>query len=574
MARYRWALIGGIAAVIVSNYFQVIVAREVGLATDAMQAGRAARGDFALYAGAIMLLTLFMGFFRFLMRHWIIGASRHIEFEFRNDFFAKLQSLTPSFYDRHRTGDLMARATNDLDAVRMVLGPAILQMANSLAILPLALWRMWVIDPRLTLATLVPVAAVPLLVNVLGNMIHRRFRRVQDQFSTITSMVQENLAGVRVVRAFVQEDAEQARFADLNRDYIRLNMRLARTQAALFPALRLLLGVAVVVLLWQGSLEVVRQKITLGQLVEFSLIQLMIFWPLIALGWTVSLFQRGAASMERIAEIMETVPEVLAQPASGAAGRVSHGAIEIRNLSFRYAPGRQLVLKNICLSVPAGGSLGVVGPTGSGKSTLAMLLAHLYRVDRGQIFLDGQDINDIPPGKLRDSVSLVLQETFLFSDTIGRNIGFGAENATEGAIREAAERARIAAEIEALPRGYDTMLGERGINLSGGQKQRVAIARAIIRDPLILILDDALSAVDTETEAAIIESLREVLAARTAIVIAHRISAVMHCDTIIVLEDGRITEQGTHDSLVAAGGLYATLYEKQLLAEAVEAEAD
>lgn len=574
MARYRWALGGGLVAVLISNYFQVIVAREVGRATDAMQAGQVARSDFGWYAGAIMLFTLVMGLFRFLMRYWIIGASRHIEFEFRNDFFAKLQSLTPSFYDRHRTGDLMARATNDFDAVRMVLGPAVLQMANSLAILLLALWRMWTIDARLMLATLVPVAAVPVLVNVLGNMIHSRFRRVQDHFSNITSMVQENLAGVRVVRAFVQEDAQQARFADLNREYIRLNLRLALTQSALFPALRLLLGVAVVVLLWQGSLEVVRQKITLGQLVEFSLIQLMIYWPLIALGWTVSLCQRGAASMERITEILDTVPEVLAEPATRATGRVTQGAIEIRNLSFRYAPGLPLALENITVTVPAGSSLGVVGPTGSGKSTLAMLLAHLYRVERGCIFIDGHDINDIPPGHLRECVSLVLQETFLFSDTIGRNIGFGAEAASEEDIREAAKRAHISAEIEALPSGYDTMLGERGINLSGGQKQRVAIARAIIRNPRILILDDALSAVDTETEAAIIDSLREVVVSRTAVVIAHRISAVMHCDQIIVIENGRITERGTHNDLLAAGGLYASLYEKQLLAEAVEAEAN
>lgn len=574
LLRHRWVLLGGFLALVLTNYFQLRVPAIIGAATDAMKAQKAVPADYAWYASLILFYTALQGLFRYLMRQWIVGASRDIEFEFRNDIFRKLQTLTPSFYDRQRTGDLMSKATNDVDAVRMFLGPGILQFFNSVIVFPIALYNMIRISPWLTLISMAPLAVLPAIVNYYGNRVHRRFRTVQDHYSTISAMVQENLAGVRVVRAFVQEQPQQELFAKLNREFIELNLKLARVQAAFFPMLRVIAGVSVVTMLWIGGTLVIHHTISIGKLVEFSLIQLMLFWPMIALGWTISLMQRGAASMERIEEILELVPDVMEQPDTAHPGSVERGEIELRNLSFRYAPDLPEVLREITIHVNAGESLGVVGPTGSGKSTLAELLVHLYPIERGRLFIDGHDINDIPVTSLRDKVSMVFQETFLFSDTIGNNIAFHTSNGDDDSIRSAAEQAHIAPEIEEFPHGYGTMLGERGINLSGGQKQRTAIARALIRDPRILVLDDALSAVDTETERRIIANLREAIIGRTAVIVAHRISAVMHCNEIVVLSEGRIIERGTHDQLVQLGGLYASLYEKQLLTDAVETEGE
>lgn len=561
-------------ALTVLNYLQLVVAHIVGAASDLMHRSGVPPVVFAGAAAVILGLTLIIGVFRFLMRDWIVGASRDIEFEFRNDIFRKLQSLTATFYDQQRTGDLMSRATNDVEAVRMFLGPGILQFFNSVIIFPLAIYRMILISSWITVATMTPLLILPLIVNFFGNRVHRRFRQVQDKYAGLSAMVQENLAGARVVKAFVQEEAQQDLFSTMNHEFVALNMKLARVQSAFFPMIRVLTGVSVVMLLWVGAREVVSHRITVGQLVEFSLIQIMLFWPMIALGWTVSLMQRGAASMERIEEVLELTPDVLSLSDSGATEHVPSGCIEFRNLSFRYAPELPLVLSDISVHVASGKRLGIVGQTGSGKSTLAMLLAHLYRVDRGMLFIDGVDINDIPLAALRDEVSVVFQETFLFSDTVANNIAFGRESADLEEIREMARQSHIHSEIEEFPHGYDTMLGERGINLSGGQKQRSAIARALIRNPRILVLDDALSAVDTETESRIIDSLDRALHGRTSVIVAHRISAVRKCDEIIVLDRGRIVERGCHDELVSAGGLYASLYEKQLLADAVELESD
>jgi ATP-binding cassette subfamily B protein len=578
---HRWRILGGFICLVLTNYFQLRVARVVGDASDAVMAGHHARRDFAMLAGLILLFTLCVGVARFFMRSWIIGASRDIELSFRNDLFAKFQSLSPSFYDRQRTGDLMARATNDVDQVRSFIGPGFLQFFNSAILFPLAVYRMLSIDVRLACITMAPLLSLPFIMNYFGNRVHRRFRNVQDHYSHISAMVQENLAGVRVVKAFVQEEAEEKKFAKLNNDFIRLNLHLARIQSGFYPTLRALAGTSIVLLLWIGGREVTSGRMSVGKLVEFSMIQTMLFWPMIALGWTVSLMQRGAASMERIAEILDLVPDVPAgmgnsAGADGHSTRIErpHGsAVEFRDLNFRYADDLPLVLKNISVQIPPGNRLGIVGSTGSGKSTLASLLVHLYPVSRGQLFIDGTDINDMPVDQLRQRVSLVFQETFLFSDTIFNNIAFGAPSADAQQVHAVAAEAHIAAEIEKFPKQYETILGERGINLSGGQKQRTAIARALLRDPDLLVLDDALSAVDTETEARILDSLHEVLDRRTAIVIAHRVSAVMHCDHILVLEDGAIAEQGTHEQLVQQGGVYAELFEKQLLTDAVELEA-
>ncbi|MEI7634361.1 MAG: ABC transporter ATP-binding protein [bacterium] len=572
LLRHKWPLAGGFLALVATNYLQVKTARIVGWATDDMKSGGAVARNFALYACLIVGLTLVLGIFRYLMRMWIVGASRNMEFELRNDFFTKLQLLTPAFYDKQRTGDLMSKATNDVDAVRDFLGPGILQFFNSVILLPLALWRMIMIDPLLTAACMSPMILLPLIVYFFGIRIHERFRKVQDHFSVMSAMVQENLTGIRIVKSFVQETPQKELFAGQNREFIRLNLGLARLYSAFFPLLKVLAGLSVALLLWVGGLMVVRQRITIGLLVEFSLIQVILFWPMIALGWAVNLLQRGSASMDRITEVLRLEPDILEAPPEGAGDVMRDTSIEMRNLDFRYTTDGPLVLRGISMRVPPGGRLGIVGPTGCGKSTFASLLAHLYEVPRGTLFIGGADINDITLTVLRARVSIVFQETFLFSDTIASNIAFGVDDADPEAMRRAASQAHIAAEIESFPHGYETMLGERGINLSGGQKQRTAIARALLRDPGILVLDDALSAVDTETETRIIESLDAALRGRTAIIISHRISAVMRCDEIIVIENGSIIERGTHGHLAGIGGLYASLYEKQLLTEAVEME--
>lgn len=572
LRKHWWRITGGVLLLVGANYYQVRVATVVGQASDAIKLGSANARDFVNYALWVVGFTLILAVCRLFMRLLIVGASRDIEYRFRNDIYEKLLRLPPSYYDHQRTGDLISKVTNDVEAVRMVLGPGVLQFSNSAILFPIAIFQMLRIDPLLTVVAMLPMAALPFVVNYYGNRIHQRFRRVQDHYSVISAMVQENLAGVRVVKAFCQEEPQIRLFDQLNDEYVRRNMSLAKIQSAFFPMLHTIAGVAVVVLLWAGASHVVTGRITVGRLVEFSLIQLMLFWPMMAFGWTVSLLQRGAASMERIREVMVLEDD----PALGSrAGRVSlpqDSSVEFRNLTFRYTPDRPPALRGITLKVPAGSSLGVVGPTGSGKSTLALLIAKIYPTPPGQLFVGGADVCEIPATELRKRLGIVFQEPFLFSDTIANNIAFGAPTATREQIIEVARLAHIAHEIEQFPHGYDTMLGERGINLSGGQKQRTALARAILRDPEILILDDALSAVDTETEARIIESLREIMRQRTTIVIAHRISAVMHCDNIIVLDGGEIVEQGNHEALLALGGLYARLYEKQQLADSLERE--
>jgi ATP-binding cassette subfamily B multidrug efflux pump len=593
LKRYRWGYILGTVCVLLTNGIWILFPLVLGKAADDLHEG-VTRHKLFIYAAILLGIAVTKGIFQFLTRWVVIGISRDIEFDLRNDLFARLESLSYSYYQRHRTGDIMARATNDLNAVRMLLGPAIMYSANTLVYTAGALAFMISISPWLTLFTFLPLPAVSIVIQTFGRRIHERFERIQAMFSDISARAQENFSGARLIRAYVQEDAEIRAFERENKEYIRRSLKLVRLMGMLWPTLELMLGCAVVLVLWLGGREVIHGlshvtlvssvetllpngiaapaiKTTLslsgamsvGDFVSFSTYMMQLTWPVIALGWVINIFQRGTASLIRINEIMHEQPEIQDAPASQ--DRDMEGAIEFCGLNFSYE-GKQ-VLHDLNLRVPAGSSLAIVGPTGSGKTTLVSLIPRIYDAESGMVLIDGRPIRDYSLASLRRNIGFVPQETFLFSERIRENIALGVDSTTDAAIHSAAAAANIAADIESFPEGYDTMVGERGITLSGGQKQRTAIARALIRNPKILILDDALSSVDTHTEDKILNHLRDVMQGRTTIFISHRVSTVRNADRIAVLHGGRIVELGTHDELLALNGYYSDLYNKQLLEE-------
>jgi ATP-binding cassette subfamily B protein len=526
-----------------------------------------------LYAGAVFALAAAGGTLRFLMRRIIIGASRSIEYDLRNDFFAHLQRLDLGYFQRNRTGDLMSRATNDLSAVRMMIGPAIMYSATTALTFIVGIALMFSIDTRLTLISLIPLPLISLSVWYFGTIIHRRFERIQAQLSEISAIAQETLSGVRVVRAYGQESAETMRFRLANDEYVRRNMGLIHVQALFFPVMGLLMGIGALLVLWLGSREVVAGQLTVGELVAFNSYLMMLAWPMIAFGWVTNLLQRGMASWKRMLEILDTPPTIVDAAVPGRIRTVDEirGEIEFRHLTFAH--GDHVVLRDVTAVLPAGTTTAIVGTTGSGKSTLLNLLPRLYDPPPGAVFIDGVDVRDIPLHVLRGAIGFVPQEPFLFGTSIEENVAFGARAGDEwrAPVEAAASVARLDKDVDAFPKGYDTVVGERGITLSGGQKQRTAIARAVVIDPKILILDDALSAVDTYTEEEILTRLRTVMRQRTALIVSHRVSTVRHADLILVLSAGRIVERGTHDQLVAANGVYAGLHRKQLLEEELAA---
>jgi len=497
----------------------------------------------------------------------VIGVSREIEFDLRNDLFRHLETLSYSYYQRTRTGDIMARATNDLNAVRMLLGPAIMYSANTIVFTAGALAFMLHISPKLTFYAFLPLPLVSIAVQYFGSRIHERFERIQAMFSDISARVQENFSGVRLIRAYVQEESEIGAFETANKEYISRSLRLVRLMGMLWPTLEIMLGLAIVLVLWLGAREVLFGHMELGGYVAFLTYMVQLTWPVIALGWVINIFQRGTASMGRINEILIEKPEIADEPLVATSARVRdlEGEIEFRGLNFSYN-GTQ-VLHDVNLRIPPGTSLAIVGPTGSGKTTLVSLIPRIYDAAPGSVLIDGRPIRKYPLEFLRRQIGFVPQETFLFSETVRENTAFGEESATDEDVRSAAEAASIAAEIEGFPEQFHTMVGERGITLSGGQKQRTAIARALIRNPRILILDDALSSVDTHTEDKILNHLQDVMKGRTTIFISHRVSTVRNADMIAVLHSGRIVELGTHDELLARNGYYTDLYNKQLLEE-------
>jgi ATP-binding cassette subfamily B multidrug efflux pump len=569
LKKYRGSYLIGTICVFCNNGVWILFPLVLRRAVDDLRLG-VTREKLLTYSLLLMAVAAVKGIFQFLTRWILIGISREIEFDLRNDLFQHLERLSYSYYQRTRTGDIMARATNDLNAVRMLLGPAIMYSANTIVFTAGALAFMLSISPRLTIYAFLPLPVVSIVVQYFGKRIHERFEKIQAMFSDISARAQENFSGARVIRAYVQEEPEIAAFEASNREYIDRSLKLVRLMGMLWPTLETMLGLAIVLVLWLGGREVLLGRITVGGFVAFNTYMVQLTWPVIALGWVINIFQRGTASMGRINEILTEKPEIKDSVEAKAAGKGARstqlqGEIEFRGLNFAY--NGVLVLRDINLRIPAGTSLAIVGPTGSGKTTLVSLIPRIYDADPGSIRIDGCPLREYSLETLRRQIGFVPQETFLFSETILENIAFGKEDATDEEVRSAAKAANIAHDIEEFPERYQTLVGERGITLSGGQKQRTAIARAIIRNPRILILDDALSSVDTHTEDKILNHLREVMQERTTIFISHRVSTVRNADMIVVLHAGRMVEQGTHDELLARNGYYSDLYNKQLLEE-------
>jgi ATP-binding cassette subfamily B multidrug efflux pump len=566
--KYRRGFIVGALCVLLLNGIAIQSPQVIRVAIDYLEQGGRSTNKLGFYALLMVGIALSKGIFQFLTRWIVIGISRDIEFDLRNDLFQHLERLSFPYYQRTRTGDIMARATNDLNAVRMLLGPAIMYSANTLVFTAGALVYMFKISPKLTLYTFLPLPVASIVIQYFGHQIHERFEKIQAMFSDISARAQENFSAARVIRAYAQENAEVRQFETANNEYINRSLPLARLMGLLWPTLELTLGLAVVLVLWLGGREVLLKRISVGDFGAFLTYMIQLTWPVIALGWVINIFQRGTASLKRINEIMVETPEITDSEtviAKGSPEPELRGAIEFRGLNFGY--NGTPVLHGINLSIPEGSSLAIVGPTGSGKTTLVNLIPRVYDATPGSVLIDGHPIRDFPIDFLRRNIGFVPQETFLFSDTVRENIAFGVEDATDATIRNAAEAANIAADIEGFPDHYATMVGERGLTLSGGQKQRTAIARAIIRNPRILILDDALSSVDTQTEDKILNHLREIMRGRTTIFISHRVSTVRNADRIAVLHGGRIVELGTHDELIGREGYYTDLYNKQLLEE-------
>ncbi len=582
LKRYRWGFAAGVFCIFLSNGAWILLPQVIRHAIDDLNTG-VTSAKLLHFAWQMLEVAAVRGVFLFLTRWIVIGISRDIEFDLRNDLFAHLETLSYSYYQRTRTGDIMARMTNDLNAVRMLLGPAIMYSANTLVFTAGALSFMVLISPKLTFYAFLPLPVVSIVIQHFGRRIHERFERIQAMFSDISARAQENFSGARVIRAYVQEEAEIASFESANQEYVTRSLKLVRLMGMLWPTLELMLGLAMVLVLWIGGREVLHGQtsvvlvsylktkttlllpgsVTVGDFAAFNIYMLQLTFPVIALGWVVNIFQRGTASLIRLNEILHEQPEIRNAPE--AEDRPVEGEIEFRGLNFAY-DGKP-VLHDLNLRIPAGGSMAIVGPTGSGKTTLVSLIPRIYDAAPGMVLVDGRPIREFSLESLRKSVGFVPQETFLFSDRIRENIALGVASASDQQIHEAAEAANIAQDIESFPEQYQTMVGERGITLSGGQKQRTAIARALIRNPRILILDDALSSVDTHTEDKILNHLRDVMRGRTTIFISHRVSTVRNADRIAVLHDGRIVESGTHDELLALNGYYSDLYNKQLLEE-------
>ncbi|HEY6285717.1 MAG TPA: ABC transporter ATP-binding protein [Ktedonobacteraceae bacterium] len=567
--RYRVAMIGGFLFLICANIAALFLPYLIRLAIDSLQAG--ANGSLLVrYAVLIIVAGAVQAVLAFYGRYFQAKASRQIEYELRANLFKHFEKLELDYFQHHKVGDLVARATNDLTAIRGMLGPGISNLMNTIVAFTVTITFMLTIDIQLTLYAAIILPMITVVFIVVGRQIEHRYKAVQDQFGEVSAHAQENLSGIRMIKAYRQEDHELEAFRAANHKYMHLSISYARIYAILWPAMFFLAGIASVILLWRGGLDVIHGRISLGQLVQFMGYLAQLTWPMIAFGWVVNLFQQGSASMIRINEVMHHTPTIADTVKTGERPTelILKGKVEFHHVTFSY--GEHEVLHDINFKVEAGSSLAIVGPTGCGKSTLVNLVPRLFNVDQGQLLIDDINVRQIPLASLRHQIGFVPQETFLFSVPLSENIGFGVKSLSEQRMQEVMEFAQLGKDVNDFPQGTATMIGERGVTLSGGQKQRTALARAIAKDPAILILDDAMSSVDTHTEAEILGHLRNVMQGRTTIVISHRCSTVKNLDHIIVLDEGRIVEEGNHEKLLQEHGLYAEMYRRQLIGEELE----
>ena len=567
--KYKRLIFLGILAILLSEFFYVIIPILIGRAVDDLKAGVTFE-KLSLFASLILGSTILSGIASFFTRQTIIVASRKIEYDMRNDFYRHVQGLHYLYFRDKKVGDIMAYATNDIPAVRNFLGPGIMYSIETTIEFVVILAIMFSMNLKLTLITLIPLPLISYLVYKVGKIVHEKYEDIQEHFGTITTLAQENIAGIRVIKSYVREDYEIEKFRKVNFEYFIKNIKLAKVQSLTYPLMILITGISIILVIWYGGYQVIKGTMTLGQLTSFLIYLGYLIWPMIAFGWIINLTQRAAASMDRLLEVMRVQPQIRDTEETDFSIKQINGEIEFKDVWFKYPDSKNYVLKGVSFKVEQGQTVGIVGYTGSGKTTLVNLIPRLFDPDKGEVLIDGVNVKKIPLKVLRGSIGYVQQDVFLFSDTVKNNITFGVDGVDEDKIISVAKIAHIYDEVMEFPNKFDTIVGERGITLSGGQKQRVGLARALIKEPKILILDDSFSSVDAYTEEMILKNLKEYRKGRTTIIISHRITAVKDADFIIVLDDGEIVESGTHDELIELGGIYAELYQKQILEEELE----